>query len=84
MGSAALDLAYVACGRYDGYFEVRLKPWDLAAGALLVAEAGGRATSFEGGALALDQGDVLASNDLLHDRMVELAKAVCARHAAPP
>jgi myo-inositol-1(or 4)-monophosphatase len=83
MGSAALDLAYVACGRYDGYFEVRLKPWDLAAGALLVTEAGGRATNLEGGALALDQGDVLASNGPLHDRMVEIAKAVRARHARP-
>lgn len=76
MGSAALDLAYVACGRYDGFFEVKLKPWDIAAGALLVSEAGGRATDFDGGQLALDQGDVLASNGLLHSAMVEVIRGV--------
>ncbi len=74
MGSAALDLAYVACGRYDGFFEVKLKPWDLAAGALLVAEAGGRATDLDGGRLALERGDVLASNGALHQAMVEVIR----------
>lgn len=76
MGSAALDLAYVACGRYDGFFEIKLKPWDIAAGALLVAEAGGRATDLDGGRLALERGDVLASNGPLHGAMVEVVRGV--------
>jgi len=49
LGSAALDLCYVACGRFDGYWEKKLKPWDLAAGSLLVEEAGGRVSDLEGG-----------------------------------
>jgi len=61
MGSAALDLAYVAAGRFDGYFEFGLKPWDLAAGALLVWEAGGRMTQVDGQPLNLMCGDVLAA-----------------------
>lgn len=60
-GSAALDLAYVACGRFDGYFEFSLKPWDLAAGALLVQEAGGGLSSIDGTALSLATGHVVAS-----------------------
>lgn len=58
-GSAALDLAYVACGRFDGFFEFGLHPWDIAAGALLVTEAGGRMTRIDGAPLELDVGDVL-------------------------
>lgn len=61
MGSAALDLAYVACGRLDGYFEFGLKPWDLAAGALIVEEAGGVMLGIDGQAWRTDYGDVLAS-----------------------
>jgi len=61
MGAAALDLAYVACGRYDGFFEFGLKPWDIAAGALLVMEAGGLMTRIDGAPLDLSCGDVLAS-----------------------
>ena len=61
MGSAALDLAYVAAGRYDAYFEFGLKPWDLAAGALLVEEAGGRVSHIDGAPLRVTRGDVLAS-----------------------
>lgn len=60
MGSAALDLAYVAAGRYDGYFEFGLKPWDVAAGALLVKEAGGAMTHIDGVAFDVGRGDVLA------------------------
>lgn len=59
-GSAALDLAWVAAGRYDGFFEMGLKPWDIAAGALLVEEAGGVATDLDGRPLDLHKGDILA------------------------
>lgn len=61
-GSAALDLAYVACGRIDGYFELGLKPWDIAAGRLLVREAGGTCTDLAGDACQLDTENVLAAN----------------------
>jgi len=61
LGSAALDLCYVAAGRYDGYFELNLKPWDVAAGALIVREAGGHLSSLDGGPFQLSPGHVLAS-----------------------
>ena len=61
MGSAALDLAYVAAGRFDGYFEFGLKPWDVAAGALLVQEAGGFMARIDGAPFQVGEGDVLAS-----------------------
>lgn len=73
-GSAALDLAYVACGRFDGFWELKLKPWDIAAGALLVAEAGGRVTDFRGQALDLEMGEVLATNALIHGEMMEVLR----------
>jgi myo-inositol-1(or 4)-monophosphatase len=66
MGSAALDLAYVAAGRYDGFWEFGLKPWDIAAGMLLVREAGGYVTDLSGGRTMMASGDVLAANDHLH------------------
>jgi myo-inositol-1(or 4)-monophosphatase len=66
-GSAALDLAYVACGRFDGFWELKLKPWDMAAGALLVAEAGGRVTGLEGEAFVLDAPGIAATNGLIHE-----------------
>lgn len=69
MGSAALDLAYVAAGRFDGFFEFGLKPWDIAAGALLVEEAGGRVARIDGASLDVDLGDILASNAALGDFM---------------
>jgi myo-inositol-1(or 4)-monophosphatase len=65
MGSAALDLAYVAAGRFDGFFEFKLKPWDIAAGALLVMEAGGAVARIDGEPLEVDVGDILASNSAL-------------------
>jgi myo-inositol-1(or 4)-monophosphatase len=71
-GSAALDLAYVASGRFDGYWELKLKPWDLAAGTLLVAEAGGRVTSPAGGAWTLKQSGVVASNTHIHGQMLDV------------
>jgi myo-inositol-1(or 4)-monophosphatase len=71
-GSAALDLAYVACGRCDAFWEFKLNPWDTAAGILLVEEAGGRVTDFSGGHFRLDSREVLASNGLIHDELVGL------------
>jgi len=73
-GSAALDLAYVACGRFDGFWEFKLNPWDIAAGTLLVEEAGGTVTDFDGGPLDLHKGEVLASNGIIHDRMQEVLR----------
>jgi myo-inositol-1(or 4)-monophosphatase len=65
-GSAALDLCYVACGRLDGYWEHQVKPWDLAAGALLVREAGGQVTATDGSPFDVDGGQVLSSNGAIH------------------
>jgi myo-inositol-1(or 4)-monophosphatase len=71
-GSAALDLAYVACGRFDGFWEIKLKPWDVAAGALIVAEAGGRVTDFAGGEHTLQAPGILATNSLVHPAMLDV------------
>jgi myo-inositol-1(or 4)-monophosphatase len=71
-GSAALDLAYVAAGRMDAYWEFNLNPWDTAAGILLVEEAGGRVTDFSGGKFKLDSREILASNGLIHDELLTL------------
>ena len=68
-GSAALDLAYVACGRFDGFWEFELKPWHSAAGTLLVEEAGGMVTDFEGGEVGLFKGEMLTSNGKIHSLM---------------
>jgi myo-inositol-1(or 4)-monophosphatase len=62
MGSAALDLAYTAAGRLDGFFEPALAPWDIAAGSLLVREAGGFVGDFEGGDTFLESGNIVAGN----------------------
>ena len=70
-GSAALDLAYVAAGRFDGFWELTLSPWDIAAGVLLVEEAGGRVTDFFGGKTYLETGHVIVTNGLLHDWMLQ-------------
>jgi myo-inositol-1(or 4)-monophosphatase len=71
-GSAALDMAYVACGRLDGYWEFQLNPWDTSAGYLLVQEAGGKVTHFDGGQFTLDSREVLATNGLIHPEMEAL------------
>ena len=69
-GSAAMDLAYVACGRIGGFFEARLQPWDFAAGMLLVEEAGGRITRFDGSAVnPVEPGEILATNGKLHEEL---------------
>jgi myo-inositol-1(or 4)-monophosphatase len=73
-GSAALDLAYVAAGRCDGYWETGIKPWDIAAGIVLVKEAGGYVTDFQGGSKMLDNGEVLAANDHLHQPLLKLLR----------
>ncbi len=74
MGSAALDLAYVAAGRYDGFWEFGLSPWDIAAGILLVREAGGYISDMAGGHDMMASGDVLAANDHLHLPLAALIK----------
>jgi myo-inositol-1(or 4)-monophosphatase len=70
-GSAALDLAWVACGRVDAFWEFGLKQWDVAAGALIVEEAGGRVSNMDGSALDLSGARIIASNDRLHQQMIE-------------
>ncbi len=83
-GSAALDLAYVASGRLEAFWEFNLNPWDTAAGILLVTEAGGRVGDFAGGAFRLDSREVLASNGLIHEELVGLFEAMFAgRDLAP-
>lgn len=74
-GSAALDLAWVACGRFDGFWELKLKPWDVAPGILLVREAGGVVTDLAGGDGMLGSGDIVAAPPKLHARMLEVAAA---------
>jgi myo-inositol-1(or 4)-monophosphatase len=70
-GSATLDFAFVACGRLDGFWEMTLSPWDMAAGVVLIEEAGGRVSDFFGGDRYLDTGHIVASNNLFHDWMVD-------------
>ena len=71
-GSAALDLAYVACGRFEAFWEFNLNPWDTAAGILLIQEAGGRVTDFAGNKVQLNSREVLASNGLIHVELMDL------------
>lgn len=72
LGAAALHLAYVAAGRLEAFWEQNLNPWDVAAGILLVAEAGGRVSLIRGGSFPVDGGDVLASNGKIHEGMLRL------------
>lgn len=74
-GSAAVDLAYVACGRFDGFFEYSLKPWDVAAGILLVECAGGKVSDFKGEDNAIFGGEMLAGSSAIHPKMLEVALA---------
>ncbi len=73
-GSAALDLAWVAAGRYDGFWERGLSSWDIAAGLLLVREAGGTITDLQGGARVLETGDILAANENMHPILLKLLR----------
>jgi myo-inositol-1(or 4)-monophosphatase len=75
-GSAAIDLAWVAAGRFDGYIERGLSPWDLAAGSLLVREAGGLVTDAQGGKRMLETGDIVAANAQVHRAMLDLMAQV--------
>jgi myo-inositol-1(or 4)-monophosphatase len=75
-GSAVLDLCYVACGRLDGYWEHHVKPWDVAAGALIVREAGGCVTNTDGSVFSIEGGQVLASNGVLHPSLTETLRAL--------
>jgi len=76
-GSAALDLAYVAAGRLDGFWEENLKPWDTAAGVLLVTEAGGAISTFSGVSYTLDADNIVASNGRIHEEMLTVLKFFC-------
>ena len=83
-GSAALDLASVACGRFDGFWEFNLNAWDTAAGILIVEEAGGNVTGFQGQALEITDRDVVASNGLIHSELLhEFDKVFAGRGLEP-
>jgi len=71
-GSAAIDMAYVACGRFDGFWEEGLNPWDVAAGKLLIEEAGGKITYYDGSPLSIYSPPICASNNLIHAQMLEV------------
>jgi len=73
-GSAAIDLAYLACGRFDGFWEIKLKPWDAAAASLMITEAGGRISNFSGGRFSIYHPECLASNGKIHKQMMEILK----------
>lgn len=74
LGSASIDLAYVACGIFDGFFEIDLRPWDVAAGLLLVEEAYGRVTDFDGNPDPLSGRQILATNGLIHHEMLHITE----------
>lgn len=73
-GSASLNLCYVAAGRFDGFWEIKLKPWDIAAGCLMVTEAGGLVTGLNGENFNLYKGDLCASNGIVHQEMISILK----------
>jgi myo-inositol-1(or 4)-monophosphatase len=73
-GSAAIDMAYVACGRFDGFWEEGLNPWDVAAGLLLITEAGGRVSYYDDSPFSIYAPPILASNGLIHDEMREVLR----------
>jgi len=81
-GSAALDLSSVAAGRFDGFWELKLKSWDVAAGSLIVLEAGGAVSGLSGNTVALDAGEILATNGRIHDQMVRALQQAAAAQAA--
>lgn len=83
-GSAALDLCYVACGRSEGFWEMKLAPWDVAAGSLIVEEAGGQVTNLVGGTLDFSTGHILATNGLIHDAIVAMFQEFASVRLAYP
>lgn len=76
MGSAAVDLAYVACGRFDAFYEYNLKPWDVAAGAFLVQQAGGKVSDFKGGNNYLFGKEIVCANSLMFDEMQQVIEQI--------
>jgi myo-inositol-1(or 4)-monophosphatase len=76
LGSAALDLCYTACGRFDGFFEANLSPWDSAAGSLIVTEAGGKLTHYDGSEYSIYKKGIVASNSLQHETVMEIINSV--------
>ncbi len=80
LGSAAVDLCYVAAGRFDGFWDQHLKPWDVAAGALIVTEAGGRMSRMDGASFRVDAGSLVASNGVLHDELLRVVRESDAHH----
>jgi myo-inositol-1(or 4)-monophosphatase len=78
-GSAALDLAHLACGRCDGFFEIGLSPWDIAAGSIMIREAGGIVTDFAGGEEYLSTGNIIAGNPLVQRELLQSTKSVFKR-----
>ena len=74
LGSAALDFCYVAAGRLDGYWELSLHPWDMAAGVLVVLEAGGKVSNLDGSPIDIYNGKQVSSNGLIHDEMLEIIR----------
>ena len=75
-GSAAIDLAHIACGRCDGFFEIGLSPWDIAAGSLIIKEAGGVVSDFKGGSDYLISGNVVAATPAIHSKLLAEIKKV--------
>jgi myo-inositol-1(or 4)-monophosphatase len=72
MGSASIDLAYLACGRFDGFFEYGLNPWDVAAGTLLIREAGGKVSDFSGNEKDVNGNEIVAANNLVYSEFLEI------------
>ena len=83
-GSAALNLAYVAAGRFDGFWEEKLAPWDMAGGALLVEEAGGVVTDYSGNSLSLTAGHLVASNPALQSQILDVLAEIESGGGLPP
>ncbi len=79
-GSAALELCYVACGRFDGFWELKLQPWDVAAGRVIVLEAGGRISDFQNSDPGLSSDETLATNGLIHEQMLNILKLSPSSH----
>jgi myo-inositol-1(or 4)-monophosphatase len=83
-GSAALDLCSVACGRFDGFWEFNLNPWDTAAGVLIIEEAGGKVTRFDGSPFQIDSRETLASNGLVHEALLQEFQQIFAGRGLEP
>lgn len=82
-GAASIDLAWVAAGRFDGFWERNLKPWDVAAGMVLVREAGGFTSGFDGKSNVFEKGDIVAGNEYIHQALITALKAAEAKSAKP-